>query len=243
MKSRRFIGIMSLWMLLCGGNLSAQYLPDTSLTYPLFLQQAQAFASQSNNQEAWVVNFWAGWNDASLYRIPRLKELHRDFQSSTFRFVNISVDKNYSIWVQRLNYFKMPGEHLFLPSETDYEFLRKAFRHNSLPATYLVYPNGSIRRVRDMDELRTEMSTVARQLQTQTPTPVVSNQPINIDDEGFGEEPASSGTNPRGQVHVVKRGDTLYNISKRYNTTVANIQQLNGLTSNVIRKGQRLRVK
>ncbi len=53
-----------------------------------------------------------------------------------------------------------------------------------------------------------------------------------------------SPTEPGAQLyHTVGSGDTLYNISKRYNTSVADIKRLNGLTNNIISIGQRLRVK
>lgn len=41
-------------------------------------------------------------------------------------------------------------------------------------------------------------------------------------------------------THTVIKGDTLYSISKRYNTTVQNIQQLNGLNGTSISIGQEL---
>jgi LysM repeat protein len=43
--------------------------------------------------------------------------------------------------------------------------------------------------------------------------------------------------------HTVVKGDTLYNLSKRYNTTVDAIRSLNGLTDNTIKIGQSLRVQ
>lgn len=43
--------------------------------------------------------------------------------------------------------------------------------------------------------------------------------------------------------HTVERGDTLWNISQRYQTTVAAIRQLNNMTNDNIQLGQRLRVK
>jgi len=43
--------------------------------------------------------------------------------------------------------------------------------------------------------------------------------------------------------HVVDRGDTLWNISQRYGTTVATLRQLNNLNNDNIQLGQRLRVK
>ena len=43
--------------------------------------------------------------------------------------------------------------------------------------------------------------------------------------------------------HQVIKGETLYSVSKKYNTTVKNIQKLNGLRDNTISIGQKLKVK
>lgn len=44
-------------------------------------------------------------------------------------------------------------------------------------------------------------------------------------------------------THTVQSGDTLYNISKRYDVTIAQIKELNGLTDDTIRLGQVLKIK
>ncbi|TXE19577.1 LysM peptidoglycan-binding domain-containing protein [Psychroserpens burtonensis] len=44
-------------------------------------------------------------------------------------------------------------------------------------------------------------------------------------------------------VWTVSKGDTLYNIAKRNNTTVESIKSLNGLVSNLIKIGQKLQLK
>lgn len=44
-------------------------------------------------------------------------------------------------------------------------------------------------------------------------------------------------------IHIVKKGDTLYNISKSYNLKVKDLMKLNNLTSNTIYLGQKLRVE
>lgn len=44
-------------------------------------------------------------------------------------------------------------------------------------------------------------------------------------------------------THKVQAGDTLYSLSKKYNTTVEKIQQLNGLTSTNLSVGQELKIK
>ena len=44
-------------------------------------------------------------------------------------------------------------------------------------------------------------------------------------------------------VHIVVKGDTLYNISNRYGLTVNELKRINGLTSNNIMLGQSIKVK
>lgn len=41
-------------------------------------------------------------------------------------------------------------------------------------------------------------------------------------------------------VYEVQKGDTLYNIASKFNTTVARIKELNNLTSNILSIGQKL---
>ena len=43
-------------------------------------------------------------------------------------------------------------------------------------------------------------------------------------------------------IYIVKKGDSLYSISKKYNTTVDDIKKLNNLTSNLLSIGQRLNI-
>jgi N-acetylmuramoyl-L-alanine amidase len=58
------------------------------------------------------------------------------------------------------------------------------------------------------------------------------------------------GTKPAGarkkatvrRVHVVKRGDTLTALSSRYKVSIGSIQERNGLSSDLIRVGQRLTI-
>lgn len=45
------------------------------------------------------------------------------------------------------------------------------------------------------------------------------------------------------ETHVVKKGDTLYSISKKYNTPVEEIRRMNGLNGNTISVGQVLSIK
>lgn len=55
--------------------------------------------------------------------------------------------------------------------------------------------------------------------------------------------PTTSGTNPSNMfIYTVKKGDSLYNIAKKYNTTVKDIIALNGLKTTNLSIGQQLRI-
>jgi LysM repeat protein len=43
--------------------------------------------------------------------------------------------------------------------------------------------------------------------------------------------------------HIVEKGETLYSISKQYNMTVSELQQMNGLNNTALNIGQELQVK
>lgn len=62
---------------------------------------------------------------------------------------------------------------------------------------------------------------------------------------GQKNEVAAEVTNTQktSAVYIVKKGDTLYNISRRYNLSVNDLKQLNHLTDNSISIGQRLYVQ
>ena len=59
-------------------------------------------------------------------------------------------------------------------------------------------------------------------------------------DEGFDEGFGDVAEQPL--YHEVRRGDTLWSIAKRYQTTVSALMELNGLTSDLIHVGRNLHV-
>lgn len=52
----------------------------------------------------------------------------------------------------------------------------------------------------------------------------------------------SSGSGGGSKSHTVGKGDTLYGLSRRYGTSVNSIKSANGLSSDLIRLGQKLRI-
>lgn len=60
---------------------------------------------------------------------------------------------------------------------------------------------------------------------------------------GSSANPAAPGNVPGATYHTVIKGDTLYNLSKKYGTTPAAIQKLNNLPDVNIKLGESIRVK
>ncbi|HMQ49069.1 MAG TPA: LysM peptidoglycan-binding domain-containing protein [Saprospiraceae bacterium] len=77
-------------------------------------------------------------------------------------------------------------------------------------------------------------------------TPEVKPTPNPKPDTGFDEEevkPTPPTPSSDAVYHTVQTGDTLWNISQRYGTTVEKIKALNNLSTNTISVGMKLRVK
>ena len=237
---------------LCLGSLSlsslqAQYIPDTTLSFTQFLRECQDF-SRGDRQEVWMVTFWASYNSASLYELDDLKTLSSLYQSKPVRFIGISVDKNRGIWEQAILRYQLDWEHMFLPNQDQYNFLRRAFKHRSFPATFIVYTDGRIRRVQDFDELRVELARESVQLPT--------DDYFSSTDDSFDEDDPFAGTRdefstsdddddePQDEfiLYTIRKGDTLFSIYRKFGVSVAEIKRLNGLKGDKIRAGDQIRL-
>lgn len=64
----------------------------------------------------------------------------------------------------------------------------------------------------------------------------------DIIEECFGEDYTPPDTLENSITYVVKKGDNLYDIARRYNTSTTNIMKLNNLTSNNLSIGQVLKI-
>jgi LysM repeat protein len=75
------------------------------------------------------------------------------------------------------------------------------------------------------------------------PTEAVLGLMRDVPDPGIERYGSASTASSRGRVHVVRRGETLGGIARRYKTTVPRLQALNGLTGTRVAAGQRLTVR
>lgn len=66
---------------------------------------------------------------------------------------------------------------------------------------------------------------------------------VDVDRRPAAQQSASAPATGSPQYYKVKRGDNLGSIAKKHHTTVAKLKKLNNLKSDMIREGQRLRVR
>jgi len=216
------------------------YKPDTSLSYSAFLQQCVGFSKRTNVQEVWVITFWASWNSNSLTTMPVLKGLSKKYANKPVRFINLSTDKNREDWERALRRYEMPWEQVIVQRENDYSFLKRAFKHNALPALFLVTNDGKINHVKDTQDLDVVLGTS---------TAALPNHPYLKPSAGtFPPKPTPAGeTRPTGNeqwlLHTVKSGETLFGLARQYGVTVDGIKSANNLTDNSILVGSALKIK
>ena len=75
------------------------------------------------------------------------------------------------------------------------------------------------------------------------PTAAVLGLMLDVPDPGIERYGSAAATSSKGTVHVVRRGETLGAIARRYKTTVPRLQALNGLKGTRVAAGQRLTVR
>ncbi|MEZ4827188.1 MAG: LysM peptidoglycan-binding domain-containing protein [Bacteroidia bacterium] len=254
LKNQIIIRTLAVAAFFFANQVYGQFSPDTSLTYSTFLKECQEFA-RSERQEVWVVNFWASYNGASLYVLPDLIRIYNEYRNKPVRFISISVDKVRPNWEKRLTQYDMPWEQIFLPSESDYAFLKNAFAHNSLPGLFLVNPRAQVQRLHDTNELRQLLDSETRSL------PNGPWQPMGVSPEytpptarPVREEVTGTPT-PSKQtatdvdvvngwvVHTVQPSETLFSLYRKYGVSVSEIKRINNLPSNTIKVGQKLRIR
>ena len=154
------------------------------------------------------------------------------------RKYNTTVDA-----IMKLNYFKstilQPGqvirtpemyfkeEEIYLPNYVNYtvkpgDTLYSIARNNNVSVDTLIKDNG----------LTSNILSIGQIIRIRTPQTVV-------EEECFG--PSYIPPNEENIVtYTVKKGDNLYSIARKYNTTVQNIKKKNNLNSNLLSIGQKL---
>lgn len=79
--------------------------------------------------------------------------------------------------------------------------------------------------------------------QPTTTYPPATTKPTTPQSKPVVTKPTTPTSAPVGQFYTVQQGETLWAISRKFNLTVDQLKQLNGLVDNIIKPGQQLRIK
>ena len=90
--------------------------------------------------------------------------------------------------------------------------------------------------IKSLNNLTSNNLFIGQQLMIKSAT---GDEPINPEEECIG----TGYVEPQYVIYTVRKGDSLYTIAKKYNTSVDNIKSLNNLTSNNLFIGQQLKIK
>ncbi|MBD3165571.1 redoxin domain-containing protein [bacterium] len=92
-----------------------------------------------------LLDFWATWCVPCKQAMPKLAEIHEDFEGDGFQLVAISIDNTRSLNKVK-PYVRSQGYKFPVLLDTDSQVLRK-YRGTSVPHTVLVTQEGTIAKV------------------------------------------------------------------------------------------------
>ncbi len=90
--------------------------------------------------------------------------------------------------------------------------------------------------IKSLNNLTSNNLSIGQQLMIKSTT---GDEPVNPEEECIG----TGYTEPQYIMYTVQKGDSLYTIARRYNTSVDNIKALNNLTNNNLTIGEQLKIK
>jgi thiol-disulfide isomerase/thioredoxin len=92
-----------------------------------------------------LVDFWATWCAPCIGELPRLQEAYRKYHGAGFEIVSVSLDETRSAVLDFVKVRKLPW--IQLHNATAGADLVEAFGISSIPASYLIDPDGNIVRL------------------------------------------------------------------------------------------------
>ena len=90
-----------------------------------------------------LISFWASWSEASIAENKTLLKIYEKYQSKGFEVYQVSLDRSRESWLQAIQNEESGWIHVSDLSYWDSPVV-KLYKIESLPANYLIDPNGII---------------------------------------------------------------------------------------------------
>lgn len=101
----------------------------------------------------------------------------------------------------------------------------------------------TITQLKTWNNLQTKTVVPGQQLRLTAPAEAVAAPPVIAQALPPSRRPKAEPERKKLETHTVERGDTLYNISRRFGVSVQELRRLNHLASDEVKLGQKLVVQ
>ena len=193
------------------------YLKSTNLSIGQVLRIPENYLTDSELTLPNYKNYTVKKGD-SLYSIARENNISVD----TLMKDNALTNTNLSV-----------GQSLKIRIPTTDTSIEECFGEDYIPPTSLSYTTYVVKKGDNLYTIAKNYNTSVNAIQS------LNN--LNSTALSVGQTLKIPSTGNTGQItYIVKSGDSLYSIAKKYNTSVDNIKRKNNLTSNILSVGQKL---
>lgn len=170
-------------------------------------------------------------NGTFIYTVKKgdsLYNIARRYETTVNEIVSLNNLKTINLSIGQQLVIPETGESVVsLPEYTNYTVKRGDTLY-SIARTY----NTTVDQIIKDNNLSTQVLSIGQNLKIRTPKGVSVEECFGVD-----YEPPTN-----YQTYTVKKGDSLYQIAKKFNTSVDNIKRKNNLTSNNLSIGQILKI-
>ena len=174
-------------------------------------------------------------NDMFMYTVKKgdsLYSIAKKYNTTVQDIINLNYLKNTNLsigQVLRIPETYTKEEDLVLPNYINYT-VKKGDTLYSIAKNY----NVSVDTIKKDNALTSDALSLNQNLKIRVPSTQI--------EECIGIDYTPPETSQPSITYIVKKGDSLYSIAKKYNTSVDSIKKKNNLTNNTLKIGQKLNI-